>query len=149
MRSCSQMLVPRQSSQAPLAVIPADAGAPHGGYARRCWHPRSPFTGAWSSMLLADAPLAVMLADAGAPAVLACFPHGYFWQMLAPPQSLQVPCCFPCPHLPRSPHLRHCPSPSNRLGRFATRTVTTRTGDPQRGAGHPVDARVPLGSKLL
>jgi hypothetical protein len=31
---------------APLAVIPADAGAPHGGYARRCCRPRSPFIGA-------------------------------------------------------------------------------------------------------
>jgi hypothetical protein len=137
---------PAVLAPAPLAIMPADAGAPvdPAGVPAAIM-----FADARAPAVLVVAPLAVMLADAGAPAVLACSPHGYFWQMLAPPQSLQVPCCFPCPHLPRSPHLRHCPSPSNRLGCFATRTVTTRTGDPQRGAGHPVDARVPLGSKLL
>jgi hypothetical protein len=113
MRSCSQMLVPRQSSQAPLAVIPADAGAPHGGYARRCWHPRSPFTGAWceyapcrcSSRGYAGrcwrlrSPCtcsSVMLADAGAPAVLAPAPLAVISHFMRPP----LRCARPCPPTP-------------------------------------------------
>ena len=129
MRSCSQMLVPRQSSQAPLAVIPADAGAPHGGYARRCWHPRSPFTGAWceyapcrcSSRGYAGrcwrlrSPCtcsSVMLADAGAPAVLAPAPLAVISHFMRPPLRCARPCPPPHPLSP-PPHASPCSTASS------------------------------------